>query len=42
MTLEKRYTRFVRAERGKMMEMEGRFKELKVEMDRLKGKLEKI
>ena len=36
------YTRFVRAERGKMLEMEGRFKELKLEIDRLKGKLEKI
>jgi small GTP-binding protein len=36
------YTRFVRAERSKMQEMEGRFKELKLEIDRLKGKLEKI
>jgi small GTP-binding protein len=36
------YTRFVRAEREKMLEMEGRLKELKLEIDRLKGKLEKI
>ncbi len=36
------YTRFVRAERGKMLEMEGRFKELELEIDRLQGKLEKI
>lgn len=35
------YTRFVRAERGKLLEMEGRFRELKLEIDRLKGKLEK-
>ncbi|MGZ3536325.1 MAG: dynamin family protein [Thermodesulfobacteriota bacterium] len=36
------YTRFIRAERGKMLEMEGRFKELKLEIDRLKGEVEKI
>jgi hypothetical protein len=36
------YTRFVRAERGKMLEMEGRFKELKLEIHRLKGEVEKI
>ena len=36
------YTRFVRAERGKMLEMEGRFKGLKLEIDRLKGELEEI
>ena len=36
------YTRFVRAEREKMLEMEGRLKELKVEMDRLKEKVEKV
>jgi small GTP-binding protein len=34
------YTRFVRAEREKMLEMEGRLNELKVEMDRLKEKVE--
>ena len=36
------YTRFVRAEREKMLEMEGMFKELKLEIGRLKGKLEKM
>jgi hypothetical protein len=36
------YTRFIRAERGKMLEMESKFKELKLEIDRLKGKLEKL
>jgi small GTP-binding protein len=36
------YTRFVRAERDKMLEMEGRFKELKLEIDRLKGEVERI
>jgi small GTP-binding protein len=36
------YTRFVRAEREKMLQMEGRLKGLKLEIDRLKGKLEKI
>jgi Fe-S oxidoreductase len=36
------YTRFVRAEREKMREMEGRFKELKLEIGRLKGQLEKM
>jgi small GTP-binding protein len=36
------YTRFVRAEREKMLEMEGRCKHLKLEIDQLKGKLENI
>jgi len=36
------YTRFVRAEREKMLEMEGRCKHLKLEIERLKGKLENI
>jgi small GTP-binding protein len=36
------YTRFVRGEREKMLETEGRLKELKLEIERLKGKLEKI
>ncbi len=36
------YTRFVRAERDRMSEMEGRLKELKLEIDRLKGELGKI
>ena len=36
------YTRFVRAERKKMLEMEGSLKELNLEIERLKGKLEKI
>ena len=35
------YTRFIRAEREKMLEMGGRLKELKLEIDGLKGKLEK-
>ncbi len=35
------YTRFVRAEREKMLEMGGRLKELKLEIDRLKGRVEK-
>ena len=34
------YTRFVRAEREKMLEMERKCKHLRLEMDRLKGKLE--
>jgi small GTP-binding protein len=34
------YTRFVRAEREKMLEMERTCKHLRLEMDRLKGKLE--
>ncbi|RPJ08590.1 MAG: hypothetical protein EHM36_05275 [Deltaproteobacteria bacterium] len=36
------YTRFVRGEREKMLEMDGRLKALKLEIDRLKGKLEEI
>jgi small GTP-binding protein len=36
------YTRFVRAEREKMLEMERKYKHLKLEMDQLKGKLESI
>jgi len=36
------YTRFVRAEREKLLEMEGRCKHLKLEIDRLKGKLENL
>jgi small GTP-binding protein len=36
------YTRFVRAEREKMLEMERKCKHLKLEIDRLKGKLENI
>ena len=36
------YTRFVRAERERMLEMEGRFKDLNLEINRLKGKLENI
>jgi small GTP-binding protein len=36
------YTRFVRAEREKMLEMERKCKDLKLEIDQLKGKLENI
>jgi hypothetical protein len=36
------YSRFVRAEREKMLKMERRCKELKLEIDRMKEKLEKI
>ena len=36
------YTRFVRAEREKMLEMERKCKHLKLEIERLKGKLENI
>jgi small GTP-binding protein len=36
------YTRFVRGEREKMLEVDGRFKEMKLEIDRLKNKLEAI
>jgi small GTP-binding protein len=36
------YTRFIRAERNKMLEMEDKFKQLQLEMERLKAKLEKI
>jgi hypothetical protein len=36
------YTRIIRAEREKMLEMERRLKEFKGEMDQLKEKLEKI
>jgi hypothetical protein len=36
------YTRFVRAEREKMLEMDGRLKRLKLEIDQLKAKLENI
>jgi hypothetical protein len=36
------YTRFVRGEREKMLETEGKLKELKLGIERLKGKLEKI
>jgi hypothetical protein len=36
------YTRFVRAEREKMLEMDARLKHLKLEIDQLKGKLENI
>ncbi|MEN6319938.1 MAG: dynamin family protein [Syntrophaceae bacterium] len=34
------YTRFIRAEREKMQEMEGKYKQLKLEINQLKGKLE--
>jgi hypothetical protein len=36
------YTRFIRAEQGKIIEMGGKFKGLKLEIERLKAKLEKI
>jgi hypothetical protein len=36
------YTRFVRAEREKMLEIEKKCKHLKLEMDRLKEQLENI
>ncbi len=36
------YTRFIRAERDRALDMEKRFKELKIEIDQLRGKLEKI
>ncbi len=36
------YTRFVRAEQDGALEMEDRFKQLKTEIDELRGKLEKI
>jgi small GTP-binding protein len=36
------YTRFVRAEREKMLEMDGRLKQLQLEVDQLKRKLENI
>jgi small GTP-binding protein len=36
------YTRFVRTERGKMLEMERKCEHLKLEIDQLKGKLENI
>lgn len=36
------YTRFVRAEQEKMLEMEGKYNDLRLEIDRLKANLEKI
>jgi small GTP-binding protein len=36
------YTRFIRSEQEKMLEMEGRYKHLKLEIERLKAKLENI
>jgi len=36
------YTRFIRAEREKMAEMQDRLRHLKLELDQLRGKLEKL